>query len=86
MDENAITQAILELADQLKHMEDNMIQRFNQLDRRIDTLEIRIDAIENKLYNLEEKIDKSDAKLSILADEMLTTKADVKLLQKSQVQ
>lgn len=51
------------------------------LDNQIDSIEGRLDSLENRLdfveENLSEKINKVDGRLSILADDVLTTKSDV---------
>src|SRR5690625_1628657 len=108
MNEQAILQAIFELSDQLKNVEERLTKRFQKLETRMDKLEIRMDKLEGRMNNLEgrmdnlearvdslegrvdsveitlkEAISKVDAKVTVLASDIVSTKADVKLLQQS---
>src|SRR5690625_2747000 len=122
MNEQAILQAIFELSDQLKNVEERLTKRFQKLETRMDKLEIRMDKLETRVDKLEirmdkletrmdklegrmdnlearvdsvegrvdsveitlkEAISKVDAKVTVLASDIVSTKADVKLLQQS---
>src|SRR5690625_4580887 len=101
MNEQAILQAIFELSDQLKNVEERLTKRFQKLETRMDKLETRMDKLEGRMDNLEARVDslegrvdsveitlkeaisKVDAKVTVLASDIVSTKADVKLLQQS---
>src|SRR5690625_1219165 len=101
MNEQAILQAIFELSDQLKNVEERLTKRFQKLETRMDKLETRMDKLETRMDKLEgrmdnlearvdsveitlkEAISKVDAKVTVLASDIVSTKADVKLLQQS---
>src|SRR5690625_1313544 len=115
MNEQAILQAIFELSDQLKNVEERLTKRFQKLETRMDKLEIRMDKLEirmdklegrmnnleGRMDNLEARVDslegrvdsveitlkeaisKVDAKVTVLASDIVSTKADIKLLQQS---
>src|SRR5690625_3383075 len=108
MNEQAILQAILELSDQLKNVEERLTKRFQKLETRMDKLETRMDKLETRMDKLETRMDKLegrmdnleahvdsveitlkeaiskvDAKVTVLASDIVSTKADVKLLQQS---
>src|SRR5690625_586008 len=101
MNEQAILQAIFELSDQLKNVEERLTKRFQKLETRMDKLETRMDKLEGRMDNLEAHVDslegrvdsveitlkqaisKVDAKVTVLASDIVSTKADVKLLQQS---
>src|SRR5690625_296546 len=101
MNEQAILQAIFELSDQLKNVEERLTKRFQKLETRMDKLETRMDKLEGRMDKLEAHVDslegrvdsveitlkqaisKVDAKVTVLASDIVSTKADVKLLQQS---
>src|SRR5690625_1855922 len=94
MNEQAILQAIFELSDQLKNVEERLTKRFQKLETRMDKLETRMDNLEARVDSLEGRVDiveitlkeaisKVDAKVTVLASDIVSTKADVKLLQQS---
>lgn len=72
--------AVLEWSDQRKKVEEGVIGRLEGLKDRRNKLEIQLGDLE---WSLGDSIKKLDKKLSILANDIPSTKADVKLLQQS---
>lgn len=72
--------AVLEWSDQRKKVEEGIIGRQEGLKDRRNKLEIQLGDLE---WSLGDSIKKLDTKLSILANDIPSTKADVKLLQQS---
>lgn len=78
---NEIIQAILELSDQIKSLEEKLTKRIDEVEEKLTK---RIDEVEEKLTQRmdqsDEKIDLIDAKLSVLSENLLKTQAEVKVL------
>ncbi|WP_018662808.1 hypothetical protein [Heyndrickxia acidiproducens] len=69
VNQNVILQAILELSQQMKSMEQN--------------LSGRIDSLEEGQKEIREQVRKIDKKLEILNKELLDTRADVEILKRA---
>lgn len=94
IDNTVILQAITELSNDFKDFKQSVESRFDSMEQRLDSmekrqisLEERFDTLEERFdsmeKNLSEQIEKIDVKFSILTDEILSTQADVKILQKA---
>lgn len=81
--------------DSIETRMDSIENRMGSLETRIDSIENRMDSLEKKIVSVEKtfitkigttekmldkKITKIDTKFSILSDELLSTRADVKML------
>src|SRR5690625_373313 len=66
--------------DKLEGRMDNLEARMDNLEARVDSLEGRVDSVE---ITLKQAISKVDAKVTVLASDIVSTKADVKLLHQS---
>lgn len=76
-----LTETEVNLTSRIDQVEASLNARMDKLDTKIDNVEKRL---EQKISANGEKIDRFDDKLSIVTDELLNTKADVKRLKKVQ--
>lgn len=67
---NEIIQAILELSDQIKSLEEKLTKRIDEVEEKLT----------QRMDQSDEKIDLIDAKLSVLSENLLKTQAEVKVL------
>lgn len=78
-DNTQILKAILELSSK-------MDSKFTELSSRMDKLEQKVDSLDQKVEKNHQKIldkmDQVDYRISVLADEYVSVKADVKRLKK----
>ncbi len=78
---NQILQAISELAEEVKSVSQELTNVESRLNEKIDKVDARLS---EKIDKNGDRINRIDNKLSILSDELLETKAEVKILKNAE--